>query len=146
MLYLDTSVVIALITRETYTDVAQVWLQEQATGETAISDWVTVEVSSALSIKERTGELNELDRARAERSLRKLSREVFDVLPVPRVAFASAAMFSARAELSLSASAALHLAIASERQARLCTLDSRQADAGRQLGLASMLLFSGDGT
>ena len=145
MLYLDTSLVVALVTREARTGLAQAWLQEQATGETVISDWVTVEVSSALSIKERSRDMNEMDRARAERAFRRLSREVFEVLPVPRGAFASAASFSARAELSLRASDALHLAIAAERQAGLCTLDVRQAEAGRRLGLESVLLFADDG-
>jgi uncharacterized protein len=62
---------------------------------------------------------------------------------VPRVAYASAATFAARDELSLRAGDALHLAISAERQARLCTVDLRQAAAGGQLGLESVLLFSG---
>ena len=86
-----------------------------------------------------------MDRARAERAFRRLSREVFEVLPVPRGAFASADSFAARAELSLRASDALHLAIAAESQAGLFTLDVRQAEAGRRLGLESVLLFADAG-
>ncbi len=146
MLYLDTSLVVALITREARSAAAQDWLQEQAAGETAVSDWVIVEVSSALSIKQRTGDLHEVERSQAEQAFQRLSREVFDVLPVPRAAFAAAAGFAARQELSLRSGDALHLAISAHRDVRLCTLDARQAHAGRRLGLQTVLLFSNGAT
>lgn len=144
MLYLDTSLVVALITREAHTDDAQRWLQDQPPGKTAVSDWVVTEVASALSIKQRSGDLDGVARSQADRAFQRLRHEVFDVLAVPRAAFTTAAGFVSRAELSLRAGDALHLAIAADRHASLCTCDVRQADAGRQLGLQTQLLFSDD--
>lgn len=140
MLYLDTSLVVALITAEPYTEQAQDWLRAQTAGDPTISDWVTTEVASALSLKERAGTLSAADRDRAEETYRMLQQDVFEVVEVRPLAFTQAAAFAGRAELSLRSGDALHLAIAAENRARLCTRDRTQALAGRQLGLDVFLL------
>jgi predicted nucleic acid-binding protein len=56
-LYLDTSLLVSALTRESETDRVQSWLAEQANEICAISDWVVSEFSSALSIKLRSGRL-----------------------------------------------------------------------------------------
>jgi predicted nucleic acid-binding protein len=45
MLYLDTSVVVALLTAEPATGRVQDWLRQQDPAELAISDWVVAEFS-----------------------------------------------------------------------------------------------------
>ncbi len=140
MLYLDTSLVVALIIAEPHTGEAHAWLHAQAAGDSAISDWVTTEVASALSLKERTGTLSAANRIWAEETYRELRQNVFTVLQVRRSAFTQAAAFAGRAELSLRSEDALHLAIAAEHQARLCTRDVTQAEAGQRLGLDVLLL------
>jgi predicted nucleic acid-binding protein len=140
MLYLDPSLVVSLVTAEAHTAAAQDWLEDQHSSELAISDWVITEVGSALSIKQRTGQIDDVTRARAARAFDDLARDAFSVLPVPRTAFAAAAAMAGRPELVLRSGDALHLATADHHGARLCTRDARQADAGNRLGLNVFLL------
>ncbi len=140
MLYLDPSLVVSLVTAEAHTAEAQDWIEDQDSSELAISDWVVTEVVSALSIKQRTGQINDVTRARASRAFNDLARDAFSVLPVPRTAFVAAAAMAGRPELVLRSGDALHLATADHHGARLCTRDVRQADAGHRLGLNVFLL------
>ncbi|MGI8613183.1 MAG: type II toxin-antitoxin system VapC family toxin [Nocardioidaceae bacterium] len=105
-----------------------------------MSDWVTTEVASALSIKKHAGTLSAGDRTQADETYRALRHDVFDVVQVRHSAFAEAAAFAGRAKLSLRSADALHLAIAAEHRARLCTRDLRQAQAAQRLGLDVLLL------
>ena len=62
------------------------------------------------------------------------------LIEVERWHFASAADLLRRCKPPLRASDALHLAIAADAGATLCTLDRRMAEAGQALGLAVELL------
>ncbi len=140
MLYLDPSLIVSLVTAEAHTAEAQDWLEGQDPVELAVSDWVVTEVASALSIKQRNGQIDDVTRARASRAFDDLARDAFSVLPVPRTAFLAAAAMAGRPELVLRSGDALHLATADHHGARLCTRDARQADAGNRLGLNVFLL------
>jgi predicted nucleic acid-binding protein len=140
MLYLDTSLVVSLIAVEPSTSAAQQWLGEQGEDELVISDWVVTEASSALSMIQRVTGLDEQARSRAERNLQALTAAVLGNVPVTRQAFRTAATTAGRADLSLRAGDALHLAVAAEHGARVATRDARQAEAGNRLGLDVFLL------
>jgi predicted nucleic acid-binding protein len=140
MLYLDTSLVVSLIAVEPSTSAAQQWLGEQGVEELVISDWVITEASSALSMIQRVTGLDGHARSRAERNLQALTAAVLGNLPVTRQAFRTAATTAGRADLSLRAGDALHLAVAAEHGARVATRDARQAEAGNRLGLDVFLL------
>jgi len=68
-----------------------------------------------------------------------LTTEALIVWSVSRHHFRTAAAFADQYALGLRAGDALHLAIAAEHGATLCTLDRRLADAGGALGVKTLL-------
>ncbi len=143
MHYLDTSVVIALITPDRHTASVMDWLEGRRRGDVVASAWVVTETASALSLKQRAGTLDELARARAERSFELLiSGGELGLLSVPSAAFANAAEMVRHWRLGLRGSDALHLAIAQHHGAVVATFDRAQAQAATELGIAVEPLFA----
>ena len=140
MNYLDTSVIVAVLTDETATLKSQAWLENQSFENLYISEWVLTEVSSALSIKVRMGALSVEDRATALAFFRQMVDDSFNLLPLTSSHFHAAALLADQHQLGLRAGDALHLALASDVGATLFTLDKRLAEAGKQIGASVQLL------
>ena len=138
--YLDTSLLVAALTREAKTETIQVWLGKQKPDELAISEWVTAEFSAALSIKLRTAQIDTGHRADALALFARLSADTLTIVPVQGVHFRTAARFADQYALGLRAGDALHLAIAADQGATLCTLDQLLAEAGSSVGVRTLLL------
>jgi predicted nucleic acid-binding protein len=139
-LYLDTSLLVAALINETETSRTQAWLGEQEPSGLAISDWVITELSAALSMKLRSGQIEAIHRADALAMFTRLSVDSFTILLMSGLQLRTAVRFADQHALGLRAGDALHLAICADHGATLCTLDGRLSEAGAALGVKTMLL------
>jgi uncharacterized protein len=140
MLYLDTSVLVAVLTREPETARMQSWLAAQEPERLAVGDWLVTEFSAALSIKLRSGQIEAVHRADALATFARLCADTFTIVPVSRLQFRTAARFAGQFALGVRAADALHLAVCADHGATLCTLDRRLGMAGSALGVKTALL------
>jgi uncharacterized protein len=110
--YVDTSVLIAAHTHEQQTSLAQNWLMTQQGSDLILSVWTLVECESALAIKFRRGEIDEVDHIDTTRELREFTAK-FSPIAVPIEQDFQKARELCRNVLSgLRSGDALHLAMA----------------------------------
>jgi uncharacterized protein len=135
MIYLDTSVVIAAITREDRTDAIQEWLTVRPPGSLCVSDWLFTEVTSALSLKVRLGLLKEGTAARLVREWPDALASSATHVAIDRVIFERATVISGRPDYDIRATDALHIAAAEQYRCSVATLDKKMIATAGHLGL-----------
>ncbi len=100
-----------------------------------ISDWVVTEFAAALSVKLRTEAIDEPVRTAIADQFQMPGLHSLQTVPISSSHFHMAAHFARRAPLGLRAGDALHVAIAAEAGAAICTTDKRLASAASQAGV-----------
>jgi predicted nucleic acid-binding protein len=124
MLYVDTSVLVALCTNEAKTADAVKWYGD-CVEELTSAAWCVTEFASALGLKQRTGQLTEPQAQAAWVKFERMCANDLNLLPVEPMTFHKAAMLTMDAAAGLRAGDALHLACAMEAKvAGMVTLDS----------------------
>jgi hypothetical protein len=139
MLYFDSSVVAALLLNEPHSARADASFTARPGEELALSRWVETEVAAALSAKARSGRLANRLLGEARARFSDLTRSSHR-LPIEGRHFDLATRFASVPEAQLRGGDALHLAIAFEAGATLCTFDRRQAGAAALLKVSCDLI------
>jgi uncharacterized protein len=140
MLYVDTSVFVTAFTTEAGSYRMQDWLAAQNIEELTTSEWTITEFSSALSVKLTTKQIEIFHRNSALALFAHMTRSSLKILQITGTHFRSAAQLADQYALGIRAGDALHLAVAIDHNATLCTLDKRLAEGGRTTGASTRLL------
>jgi uncharacterized protein len=124
MLYVDTSVLVALCTHEAKTAAVVKWYAD-CTEELASAAWCVTEFASALGLKQRTGQLTQEQAQTAWMQFERVCANDLQLLPVEVTMFHRAAVLTLDASAGLRAGDALHLACAMQAKAQgMVTLDA----------------------
>lgn len=123
VVYVDTSVLVALIVPEPHSAAVTKWYA-RTRGELASAVWCVTEFASALGLKQRTGQLDRVQAEHAWERFGRLTANDLRLLPLDEACFHRAATLVLDAATSLRAGDALHLACAEGVGAKgLATLD-----------------------
>ena len=135
MIYLDTSAAVPMFIPEPASDAVDAWY-EACTEPLIASDWILTEFASALSIKERRGEVTTKQARAAWKDFTAFCNAGIRLLPVTRQAFENAASMTLKAASGLRAGDSLHLSVALEAGASgIATADAVLAENAKAKGL-----------
>lgn len=136
--YLDTSVIVPLLARESTSAMVDRWLNRTGDAVTT-SRWAVVELASAIGLKVRSGQLNA---AQATKAFGLFSSDVLPALSLVEVQpshMAAASTLLGRFDLGLRAGDALHLAIVLGMTSTIMvTFDRRLREASIAAGLEAI--------
>jgi len=140
MVYVDTSVLVALYTREQKSAAVSRWYAS-CTDDLISATWCVTEFASALGIKQRTGQINEVEAQKAWQQFERMCANDLQLVPVDPVTFHRAAVLTLDTASGLRAGDALHLAAALEAKAKsMATLDDVLAKNAKQVKLRLIAL------
>jgi predicted nucleic acid-binding protein len=135
MLYVDTSVLVALCTQEAKTADVIKWYAA-CTGELASAVWCVPEFASAMGLKQRTGQLTQSQAQHAWLQFERVCANDLQLLSIEPMTFHKAAVLTMDVTTGLRAGDALHLACALAAKAHgIATLDIMMAKNAKQLKL-----------
>lgn len=140
MVYVDTSVLVALFLNEPHSLAATDWYAHE-TSELAAAAWCVPEFASALGIKQRTGAINAQQAQNAWARFERLIAADLQLLSVEPANFHRAAELVLDAASALRAGDALHLACAEAAGAkRMATLDDTMSRSAQRLKIKLVVL------
>jgi predicted nucleic acid-binding protein len=139
MIYVDTSVLVALHLNEAHSAAVAQWYGK-CTDELVSAAWCVTEFASVLGIKQRTGQVTEANALIAWQQFERLCANDLQLLPVDPATFYRAAVLTLDAQTGLRAGDALHLAKAIEVKAKsMATLDETLAKNAKRMKLGLTL-------
>ncbi|SAL15826.1 hypothetical protein AWB71_00577 [Caballeronia peredens] len=132
MVYVETSVLVALCVRERMSAAVSRWYAT-AKDDLISGAWCVTEFASALGIKRRTGQITDEQSAFAWRSFERMCASDLQLTPTEPPVFHQAALLTLDASTGLRAGDALHLAVALECKATtIATLDAVLANNSKK--------------
>ena len=135
MIYVDTSVWVALLTPEPASDRVEAWFADNSQPLVS-ADWTLTEFHSAIAIKRRTGQVTVEHADTVLTLFDRLGAGAVTWLPISRMAYRVAAAWVDDYPHGLRGADALHLAVAKEAGVRrFATLDRNQARNARRLDI-----------
>lgn len=140
MLYVDTSVLVALCTHEAKTADVVKWYAD-CTEELVSAAWCVTEFASAMGLKQRTGQLTKKQAQTAWMQFERVCANDLQLLPVETTTFHKAAVLALDASAGLRAGDALHLACAMQAKAQgMVTLDAVLAKNAKRFKVGSVTI------
>jgi uncharacterized protein len=140
MLYVDTSVWVALCTNEPKTASVIQWYAACTDDPASAASCVT-EFASALGIKQRSGQLTKTQAQTAWHQFERVCANDLQLLPVEAMMFHRAAILTMDAYAGLRAGDALHLSCAMEAKAAgLVTLDAVLAKNAKRVNVKTVAI------
>lgn len=135
MIYVDTSVLVALLLKEPRSSDVARWYAA-CEDDLVSATWCITEFASALSIKQRTSQIDETEAQAAWQHFERLCANDMQLIPVEPVTFHRAAILALDPDSGLRAGDALHLAAALDAKAKgMATLDEILAKNAKQMKL-----------
>jgi uncharacterized protein len=124
MLYVDSSILVGLCTKETKSPAINKWYENSRGLHLISSTWMFTEFASALSIKERTGQITPKESKSAWKIFEAICNNDIELLPIDNKVFYSAGLLVLDSSSKLRSGNALHLAAAKFFKAKaIITLD-----------------------
>jgi uncharacterized protein len=133
--YLDTSVIVALLIRDPFTDRAYRYLNAE-TPDLTVSDYSAAEFASAVARRVRMREMTADAARKAFVTFDGLAPGTVERVETSSADIKSAEAFLRRLDLTLRAPDALNIAVAQRIDATLMTFDEKMAVAAKALGVA----------
>jgi predicted nucleic acid-binding protein len=124
MLYVDSSILVGLCTKETKSPAINKWYENSRDLQLISSTWMFTEFASALSIKERTGQITPKESKNAWKIFEAICNNDIESMPIDNKVFYSAGLLVLDSSSKLRSGDALHLAAAKFFKAKaIITLD-----------------------
>jgi len=140
MIYVDTSVFVALCTTELKSDDVAKWYVNSS-AKMISSTWAFTEFSSALSLKVRTSQITEKQSREAWKKFDSLCQNDIELLPIENKVYYSAGILVVDSKSNLRAGDALHLAVAKQLKSKsLATLDKVLAKNASSVKIQAVLI------
>jgi len=138
MIYLDTSVAVPLFAQEPASDRVAAWFATCADPIVA-ADWIVTEFASALSLKERRGDITTEDAVAVWTEFEAFCGTGLRLVPVSRTSFKVAASMVRDAASGMRSGDSLHLAVALEIGASsMATADANLDANAKKQGLKTI--------